>query len=223
LLSRDTTASNAVVVSVMFPTLASSASFQSGYSPTEWRGRITAASGRVLQRIDDRPAAEVYNEWTDGLIESALDGGSILPVTTLSPLGRVAGRVGEMAYYMLSHPDAVLEGGALSLFTEVEAGQEVVLMTGSPHSLVTRAARVTEAAMEFENFQRSRISGALVVYCAGCMLTVRKQMPAVIDGLNASLGGKPFLGAFTFGEQGCVVGRESVHGNLMISSLVFSH
>jgi len=222
LLTRDASANNAVVVTVMFPTLASSSSFQSGYSPTDRRGRITAASGRVLQRIDDRPAAEVYNEWTGGLIEAALAGGNILPVTTLSPLGRVAGKVGEMAYYMLSHPDAVLAGGALSLFTEVAVGQEVVLMTGSPHSLVTRAARVTEAALEFESFQRDRISGALVVYCAGCMLTVRKQMPAVIDGLNTSLGGKPFLGAFTFGEQGCVVGRESVHGNLMISSLVFS-
>jgi len=54
LLTRNATAGNAVVVSVMFPTLASSASFQSGYSPTEWRGRITAASGRVLQRIDTR-------------------------------------------------------------------------------------------------------------------------------------------------------------------------
>jgi hypothetical protein len=223
LLSRDAAANAAVVISVMFPTMTSSASFQSGYSPTERHGRITAASGRVLQRIDDRLAADVYNEWTGGLIESALDGGNILPVTSLSPLGRVAGKVGEMAFYMLSHPDAVVEGGALSLFTEVEAGQEVVLMTGSPHSLVTRAARVTEAAMALDNIQRSRISGALVVYCAGCMLTVRNQMPAVVDGLNASLGGKPFLGAFTFGEQGCVVGRESVHGNLMISSIVFSH
>lgn len=223
LLTRDSTAGNAVVVSVMFPSLASAASFQCGYSPTERHGRITAASGRVLQCIDGRPAAEVYNEWTGGLIGSALAGGNILSVTGLAPLGRVAGRVGETAYYMLSHPDAVLEGGALSLFTEVEAGQEVVLMTGSPHSLVTRAARVTEAALEFENVQRNRISGALVVFCAGCMLTVREQMPAVVDGLNTSLGGKPFLGAFTFGEQGCVIGRESVHGNLMVSSIVFSH
>jgi hypothetical protein len=48
------------------------------------------------------------------------------------------------------------------------------------------------------------------------------DMPRVVSGLNASLGGKPFLGGFTYGEQGCVVGRESVHGNLMVSSIVFS-
>jgi hypothetical protein len=39
--------------------------------------------------------------------------------------------------------------------------------------------------------------------------------------LSASVGGKPFLGAFTFGEQGCFVGGENRHGNLMIATLVF--
>ncbi len=222
LFTREATLSTGIAVTVIYTALNSASSFQSGYSPTGLHGLITEASGRTLISIAGRPAAQVYNEWTDGLVTGALDGGTIMPITSLSPLGRVAGKVGRMAYYKLSHPHEVLPGGALSLFTEVEVGEQLVLMSGSTRSLLTRAARVTDAALEFERVQRDDILGGLVVYCAGCMLTVRPQMSKVVEGLNKSFNRKPFLGAFTFGEQGCVVGRQSVHGNLMISSLVFS-
>ena len=39
--------------------------------------------------------------------------------------------------------------------------------------------------------------------------------------LQAALPGIPFLGSFTFGEQGCFPGGENRHGNLMISVLLF--
>ena len=222
LFTRDETLSPGVVITVIYTDFGTTSSFQSGYSPTGMHGRVTEAEGRRLVSIDGRPAAQVYNEWTDGLITGALNGGLILPMTSLSPLGRVAGKVGRMTCYKLSHPHEVHPGGAMSLFTEVEVGEQLVLMSGSPRTLLTRAARVTEAALEFERVQRDDVLGGLLVYCAGCMLTVQPQMPKVVEDLKKSFGGKPFLGAFTYGEQGCVVGRESVHGNLMISSLVFS-
>ena len=46
-------------------------------------------------------------------------------------------------------------------------------------------------------------------------------MEEVATEVREALGGKPFLGAFTFGEQGCFTGGESHHGNLMISVVVF--
>ena len=66
-----------------------------------------------------------------------------------------------------------------------------------------------------------QVSGALVIYCAGCMLTVQDEMEEVAAEVREALGGKPFLGAFTFGEQGCFTGGENRHGNLMISVVVF--
>ena len=221
-LTRQTANDDAIAISVLYSSHRMSSSFQSGYSPTEKRGHITAATGRVLQQIDGRPAAEVYNEWTGGLISSMLGGGNLVTMTSFAPLGRVAGTVERIAYYQLSHLDAVTGDGGLSLFTEVHAGEDIWLMTGSRESLVSRAARVTSAALELDSVERSDVLGALVVYCAGCLRTVMDDMPRVVSGLNASLGGKPFLGGFTYGEQGCVVGRESVHGNLMVSSIVFS-
>jgi hypothetical protein len=222
LFTRDERLSTGVAVTVIYTAFDTASSFQSGYSPTGLHGRITEAHGRTLVSIDGRPAAQVYNEWTDGLIAGALNGGLILPITSLSPFGRIAGKVGRMACYKLSHPHEVLPDGALSLFTEVEVGEDLVLMSGSARTLLTRAARVTEAALEFERVQREDVLGGLVVFCAGCMLTVQGQMPKVADGLKKAFGDKPFFAAFTFGEQGCVAGRQSIHGNLMISSLVFS-
>jgi hypothetical protein len=35
------------------------------------------------------------------------------------------------------------------------------------------------------------------------------------------MGGAPFLGAFTFGEQGAITDGANRHGNLMVSGLVF--
>ncbi len=62
----------------------------------------------------------------------------------------------------------------------------------------------------------------MIVYCAGCMLTVQNEMDRVVKELNDTLNGSPFLGTFTFGEQGCFIGGENRHGNLMISAVIFS-
>ncbi|WP_342616759.1 FIST N-terminal domain-containing protein [Rhodoferax sp. GW822-FHT02A01] len=223
-LTRDIADGDSLVVSVLFPSCRIGCSFQSGYSPCGPRGVVTSASGRVVHTIDDEPAAQVYNKWTRGLIDAALPmGGNVLFVTSLSPLGRVAGRVGDISYFTLSHPEMVLADGSLRLFTEVQLGQELFLMEGSKETLIARAARVTEAAIALDSFSSEAVLGVVMVYCAGCMLTVQDRMSQVVDALNQTLNGKPFIGIFTFGEQGSVLRGGTSHGNLMISSLVFSN
>jgi hypothetical protein len=64
------------------------------------------------------------------------------------------------------------------------------------------------------------VVGALVVYCAGCMLTVGGRMSEVPEQLDAALNA-PFLGVFTFGEQGRLGAAANRHGNLMISVVAF--
>ncbi len=53
-------------------------------------------------------------------------------------------------------------------------------------------------------------------------MSIQDHREEVVQGLRDALPGVPFLGAFTFGEQGCFVGGENRHGNLMISVLLFS-
>lgn len=211
--------SSGVVISVMFPSCELSFPFHSGYDPTQHHGIVTKASGRTIHEIDQQPAAVVYDRWTGGLINKVRpSGGTILGLTTLHPLGRIVERLGGIPYFLLSHPDTVTVGGDLTLFTNVSEGDQLVLMQGSEESLVARAGRVVRSAL-VRNDQP--VAGALVIYCAGCMLTVQSRMDEVASNIHRSLDGKPFLGCFTFGEQGCLPGGFNHHGNLMISVLVF--
>jgi len=176
---------DSVVVSVLFPSGQAACAFHSGYSPTAHKGWVSGSKDRIVRGIDGRPAAQVYDEWTNGSIAEVMQqGGEVLTRTSLSPLGRMVGSVGGVPYYRLSHPAAVTPDGALTLFTEVSEGDQFVLMKGTRKSLITRAGRVIRAAVEVEALQPSEISGALVIYCAGCMLTVREDMQAVVDTLR---------------------------------------
>ena len=234
----DSVYDNAVVVTALFPSTEVMFAFHSGYEPTEAKGIITKAGGyeattnkgiateasqRTLIEINCRPAATVYNEWVDGAIsEQCEQGGSILALTTLHPLGRVAGYIGDVPYYQLSHPDSVNPEGAITMFSDINSGDEVVLMHGTIDSLITRAGRVATSAMETSLADSREIAGALVVYCAGCMLTVQERLDEVVDSFREALPDTPFLGTFTFGEQGCFLSGENRHGNLMISVLLFT-
>ncbi|HQB30150.1 MAG TPA: FIST N-terminal domain-containing protein [Syntrophales bacterium] len=211
-----------ISIAALFPAGEVSYAFHSGYEPTKKKGVATRVSGRVLHEIDGRPAAVVYNEWTGGLIGNVLpDGGSLVPATTFTPLGHPVGQVGGFPYFKLSYPVAALPGKGLQLFAEIQQGGEVVLMKGTPESLASRAGRVAKAAMDAAPFPGEKTEGALMLFCAGCMLAVRDRMNQAVLDLKNTLRDKPALCAFTLGEQGCFIGGENRHGNLMIATLLF--
>ena len=53
------------------------------------------------------------------------------------------------------------------------------------------------------------------------MLAVQDRLTDVTDGVAEALPNIPYLGIFTFGEQGVVLDGRNRHGNLMISAVVF--
>lgn len=216
------TFNDAVVVAALFPSTHVTTSFHSGYTPTAHQGVITSATDRVVHTINNEPAAHVYDSWTGGAISEAITTPqNILARTTFHPLGLPVGSVGGATYFQLAHPEAVLPDGSLTLFARVEVGQTLVLMEGTPDSLATRAGRVAQSAMDMGELEHEEVAGALVIYCAGCMMGIQDRMEEVVASLRGALQDRPFLGTFTFGEQGCLVGGENRHGNLMISVLTF--
>lgn len=218
--SSDGVAEAGMVISVLFPSVPFGSCFESGYVSTELHGTVTAAEGRRLLRIDDRPAAEVFSEWTSGTILPPGAGSrSILSEATLSPLGRKQMEIGGIPVHCLLHPAIAHSDGSLDLFAEPEVGEKLWLMQGSYENLVQRAGRI--AASSRAQIDTAPVAGALVVYCGGCMLAVRERMDEVAESIAQSLGGAPFLGVFSFGEQGEMPAGEAVHGNLMISCAAF--
>lgn len=236
--TRDTVTDDGVVVTVLFPSTEILFAFHSGYEPTaakgvitksggfvetQMRGEATKASKRILVEIDNKPAAQVYNEWAGGIIEGELEcGGNILQQSTLNPLGKIAGYIADVPYYQLTHPETVTPDGAITLFADIDQGDEVVLMQGTIESLIARAGRVALSALETNMCDSTEIAGAFVVYCAGCMLAVQHRLDEVVESFKTALPGVPFLGTFSFGEQGCFLSGENRHGNLMISVLLIT-
>ncbi|MEM1078149.1 MAG: FIST N-terminal domain-containing protein [Pseudomonadota bacterium] len=213
-----------IVVTVMFPSRPVSFAYHNGYSPTEKSGTVTRIEGRRVLEIDHRPAFEVYREWSAGAVSidpanPALQ--SILSDSTLAPLGRKVTELDGLPSYLLAHPAAADTSGALELFATVEEGEILTLMTGTQAGLIDRAGRVAALARAAGSMETGPIAGALMVYCGGCMLSVRDRLEEVVAGVSGSLGTAPFLGTFTFGEQGAIIGAGNRHGNLMISCIVF--
>jgi hypothetical protein len=202
------------------------ASFHSGYDISEHKGVVTnISSERVIEHIDGRPAAEVYNEWTRGAIDNELkNGGHILSASNLFPIGRLVGDIAGVDYYQLSHPETVTASKGLSLFTNIEEGQEIICMQGTIENLTARAGNVVKACLERDDIKPEEIEGALIIFCAGCMMTVGDQIDKACKNIKSALGeDTPFWGMFTFGEQGSLAGGENCHGNLMIAACVFTN
>lgn len=211
-----------VVVSALFPSTRVHHSFHSGYLETQTEGTVTRSEGRRLYEIDGRPAGAVYAEWAEGDIDAFLpEGGNILAASTMHPLGRRADGLDGEQNYVLAHPASLHPDGSIDLFADIGDGDRLIRMRGTADSLVTRAGRVATSALRSGGVDASSIAGALVVYCAGCMLAVQEEMGGVVQQMRSALDDAPFLGTFTFGEQGCFVGGDNYHGNLMISVVVF--
>ena len=219
-----TSVQSGVAVSVLFPSTPLSFAYQNGYSPTAHEGLVTKVADRTVQEIDGLPAMEVYHKWTGGEVPTASPEDEslfILSESTLWPLGREINQVGEVPFYLLAHPASANRDGSVDLFANVAEGELLTCMNGTKDSLIARAGRVASLAREAGGLKDKPIAGALMIYCGGCMLSVRDRLGEVVSGLNEALDGAPFLGAFTFGEQGRLVKAGNRHGNLMISAIIF--
>ena len=212
-----------VQISVLFCSTPLAAEYQNGYAPSGKSARVTRSEGRRLYELDDRPAADVFEELSGLSFDVAPDGepASILSMTSYTPLGIEMGSVAGVPYYLLAHAAFLHSDRSIEFFADVELGNDLHFMTGSERSLTDRAGRVASQSLQRIGADRSP-AGGLVIYCAGCMLAISEHMDQVAAGVHEGLGGAPFLGVFTFGEQGHVLNQENSHGNLMISCVTFS-
>ncbi len=214
-------AQDLVIALVMQPSQPIASSYSSGYHPTEDILIASECEGRTVHKLNGIKAAVEYDALTNHSIAHALSGGNVLGDTTLNPLGKLISSPSGISEYLLCHPDSVTEEGGLSLFSVVENGQEFQLMEGSIEGLVNRAKMVIQNAIQLLP-EGKKPTGVLMIYCAGCMLTVGPEIENMQIAVKELVGNLPVCGAYTFGEQGCFLDGKNRHGNLMISAVVFS-
>ncbi|MHA2938324.1 FIST signal transduction protein [Vibrio sp. RC27] len=220
IMTHSTWTNKGVSLQLLFPSKPLAAGISAGYSPTEFVGKITKATGRTLEEIDHEPAKEIYKEWVSDHSNIQISDEYIFEHVTRFPIGRKAGQFDNRPYYKLTHPMRITDSGGLELFAQVDEGEDVTLMTCSHEQLIHRAARVINEA-NAKNYSSSKKLGAISIFCAGAMLRLKDDMTQVHSQMVEQLEGAPFICPFTFGEQGRFAGGENAHGNLMISSVIF--
>ncbi|WP_334058040.1 FIST signal transduction protein [Alteromonas sp. S005] len=220
-VTKSSWGSQTIAVAVLYPSTPLGLSYSSGYKPTETVLKATRAQGRQLQQLDNDRASTIYNNATNGLISHQLKGGQILGLTSSAPLGKPVELENGAINYLLCHPDSVDEDGTLNVFSEVQEGEELVLMEGNITSLTSRAERVINNAIMLLPENKKPV-GVLMIYCAGCRLMVGDEINAMLNSLQETFASLPICGPFTFGEQGRFLDGKNRHGNLMISAVVFS-
>ncbi|MDD1780718.1 FIST C-terminal domain-containing protein [Enterovibrio sp. ZSDZ35] len=220
LFDNDTITDNGISMTVFFPTARISYAFHSGYAATGKSAVATRVAGRTLLELDGKPAALVYADWYREETGLVIDNNALFAESTLFPLGRQTGEIHSMPYYTLSHPAVVSKDNGIEMFSTIQEGETVHLMSGTTEMLVSRAGRVVDSANEHDSLKRTPIGG-IAIYCAGCMLHVKDALHDVAANMSLSMHEAPFICPFTFGEQGQFLGGEIAHGNLMISAVLF--
>ena len=200
-----------------------------GYSATPKVGKVTKTNGpRHILTIDDKPAGEVYDDWTSGHFKELWNDphdSNILGPSSVYPLGQVVGRDWDNEeVHRTLHPHLLVKKDkSITVFSDVHEGQEICLMTGTKENIQTKISAVATQVLRSTGIPTSELRGALIVFCAGAMMYCgRDGIEIASEKLNQALGGVNYLGIHTFGEQGPFPDGSVRHGNLMFSALVFS-
>lgn len=209
-----------LTLTVMYPSVSVFTRLSSGYFQTEHKGVVTRCEKRVLQTIDDQPAAEVYQNWCRTDLDQRRPR-KILNESTFAPLATLRGALGPVSYFQVIHPREIFADQSMSIFADVEVGQTLYLLKGDEESVVGRARRVVKRALVNAECKGEEVKGALIIFCAGCFLAVGHRLDEIRQSVTQELPDTPLLCQFTFGEQGVFPQGECVHGNLMISVTIF--
>jgi hypothetical protein len=218
-----------IAVAVLFPSGSLGTVFQGGFEPAGPCGTVTRVvpdgtakrRGHQIAEIDGRPAAQVYDEWSNNILgEKAASGGNVFEETAAHPFGVETGDIDGVTNFILVHPVAATPEGGMTTFAAIEEGARIHIMRGNRKRLAERPGHVVaRATAQLPGGQKS-LAGALMIFCAGCRRAIGERMPEVVRDVAANLDGRPLLCCFTFGEQGFISGKNA-HGNLMIAAVAF--
>jgi hypothetical protein len=197
------------------------AAIEGPYEPTANHAQVTAANGRTVKALDNRPATEVLHSWLgEAVADQVREGGNLLMQTALNPIGIARGGSDGKPFHVLLHPAHAHAEGSIDLFAEAPEGSTVCLMSGTGDSLVGIVDRLVDRCLETSTLAVDETRGAFLIYCAGCAGALGNRINEVLARLSGRLPNVPLLGFCTFGEQGHVPAIGNVHTNLSVALVV---
>ncbi|KAL0233396.1 hypothetical protein PCE1_001912 [Barthelona sp. PCE] len=199
---------NVIGVIALWPTYPCVKIFDYGYCPSIVDGIVTKMDGpRHVVEINNRPAAEVYNEmvcmaFTDVIEKARTTGEAVAfgldPACTLGPIGKVVHQNSQMPSFIIVHPHTITPVGGFTTFANLEEGEKITLMPGTYDMLVKRVSYLTTILSDLPN-----TSGGIFWFCAGVKSVLQEAgIKEVVQRLKRHFLQTPFLLHFTFGENG---------------------
>jgi hypothetical protein len=227
-MENDQVLKGGLVIGLVYSEAKIGASFYSGFVGRKKSGKITAGDGRLLKEIEGRPALDVYREWAEGRLD-AIDCSkqSVLVMSNaVCPLAKAVSLPNGQMRYIPVRPQRFNPDGSLDMGGDIQRGDTIYYVEGNIRALRQRAGAVTIDAMVNGRIKTADVAGGLQLYCAGAAKTLGlgegQETGKMVSEIQKVMKGKPFIGAFTAGEQGNIRGYGYFHGNLMSSMVVFS-
>lgn len=217
--ANDRVLADGVVVTAIYGAPSLGWAYGSGYKPTDKKAIATQAEGRVLSKLRGQAALEVYAEWT-GKDPQKLQGMNILGESILNPLGVYDE---ENDFYLVKHPGIGEEDGSITLFAQVQEGEEITLMEATVDDLIQEVGTTIKAAMEDGDIAKEEVATVLLIHCGGRRGAIGERMDEIVTQVREVAGDVPFIGYCTFGEQGCLLDGTNVHCDLLLSALVIGN
>ncbi|HAU37751.1 MAG TPA: hypothetical protein DCX07_08550 [Phycisphaerales bacterium] len=222
-IANDKVIRRGVVLCVWFSEKPFFWAFGGGFERTGISGVVTRSDGRVIWEIDNRPAVDVYDEWSGGRLKEVMQAGADTnKASALYPLCR---RVGsdENVQNLFIHAWPPVDGATskrLVSSANLWKGDVVHFSEGSWNILLNRLGTLPKQALQ--NDTSESVSAAFVICCEGILKNIPdSQRDQISQIINRTLGDVPWLGTFTWGEQGNFQGIGNYHGNLLMSITMF--
>lgn len=227
-IGDDQILKHGVVIGLVYSKKKIGASFYAGFIGKKKSGIITSGKGRMLREIDGKPAQTVYREWAEGLFNNidASKESVLVMSSSVCPLAKAIKLPNGKLKYIAVRPHHFNPDGSLTMGGDIHSGDSIYYVEGNNRVLKKRAGKVAKKAMINGKIKMKNIAGGLHIYCGGAAKTLKfdsgGDVKKMVDEIKMAMGGKPFIGGFTAGEQGNILDYGFFHGNLMSSMVIFS-
>ncbi len=217
-----------LIVGLIYSEAKIGAAFYSGFIGKRKSGKITSGEGRMLKEIEGKPAQEVYRKWSNGHFDDIdCSKESVLVMSSaVCPLAKAIRLPNGKMRYVPVRPWRFNPDGSLNMGGDIHNGDTIYYVEGNKGALRKRGSVVARDAMVEGRIKMKDVAGSLYIYCAGAAKTLGlgadEETSRMVGEIHKVMGGKPFIGGFTAGEQGNIPGYGYFHGNLMSSMVVFS-
>lgn len=199
-------------------------SYKSGFLnfSKEKSGIVTSCDTRSISSINNKPATEVYNDWTSNLFSNTLLEGKI--ITNLKTQYLFTRKLGNSEENILT---AVIKidpiDKKLGLASNLNLGQEIHYIEANSNTIINRTGPMINQALVDGNIKKSNMFFGIFDICSGARRYLGNNTTEVVDKINEEFDKTPWIGLVSQGEQGTFKGYGSFHGNFMSSIIIFGN